>query len=182
VIFTTRGRYQRFNAEVGLPGAELTYYRLTYQHQWYYPLTQTLTLLLNGQIGYAEGYGGQPLPFFRNFYAGGVNSVRGYATATIGPKDSNGDALGGKRQLVGNAELLLPFPGLEKDKSVRWSIFADAGVVGEDYVTEPMRYSTGLAFSWYSPVGPLKLSFGRALNPQATDKTEKIQFTLGSFF
>jgi outer membrane protein insertion porin family len=182
VIFTTRGRYQRLNAEVGLPGAELTYYRLTYQHQWYHPLTQTLTLLLNGQIGYAEGYGGQPLPFFRNFYAGGVNSVRGYATATIGPKDTNGDALGGKRQLVGNAELLLPFPGLEKDKSVRLSVFADAGVVGEDYRTEPMRYSTGLAFSWYSPVGPLKLSIGHALNPQPTDKTEKIQFTLGSFF
>ncbi|HWQ37632.1 MAG TPA: outer membrane protein assembly factor BamA [Burkholderiales bacterium] len=182
IIYTTRGRYQRLQAEVGLPGADLTYYRLTYQHQWYYPLTQNLTLLLNGQIGYAEGYDDKPLPFFKNFYAGGVHSVRGYATATIGPKDSNGDAIGGKRQLIGNFELLFPFPGLEKDKSVRLSAFVDAGLAGEKYDTNELRYSTGLAFSWYSPVGPLKLSFGRPINPKPDDKQERVQFTLGTLF
>ncbi|MGH8678479.1 MAG: outer membrane protein assembly factor BamA [Burkholderiales bacterium] len=182
VIYTTRGRYQRVLAEVGLPGGDLTFYRLTYQHQWYYPLTQNLSLLLNGQAGYADGYGKLPLPFYKNFYAGGVNSVRGYATATIGPKDENGDALGGTRQLIGNFELLFPFPGLEKDKSVRLSAFIDAGVVGPTYDFAEMRYSTGLAFSWYSPVGPLKFSFGRALNPKPGDRVERLQFTLGTVF
>lgn len=182
VIYTTRGRFQRANAEVGLPGGDLNFYRLTYQHQWYYPLTQNLTLLLNGQIGYADGYEGKPLPFYKNFYVGGVNSVRGYSTATIGPKDTNGDALGGSRQLIGNIEFLFPFPGLEKDRSVRLSAFLDGGLVGDSYDTSEMRYSTGLAFSWFSPVGPLKLSFGRALNPKPTDRLERLQFTLGTVF
>jgi outer membrane protein insertion porin family len=182
VIYPTRGRYQRLGSEVGLPGGDLTYYRLTYQHQWYYPLSQNLTLLTNGQIGYAEGYDNRPLPFFKNFYVGGVNSVRGYATASIGPQDSNGDALGGKRQLIGNLELLFPFPGLEKDKSVRLSTFVDAGYVGDKYEFDKLRYSAGLAFGWYSPVGPLKLSFGRPINPAPDDETEEIQFTLGTIF
>jgi outer membrane protein insertion porin family len=182
VIYTTRGRFQRLNAEVGLPGGDLTYYRLTYQHQWYYSLSQDLTLLLNGQLGYADGYDDQPLPFFKNFFVGGVNSVRGYSTATIGPKDNNGDALGGSRQFIGNIEVLFPFPGLEKDRSVRLSAFFDGGFVGEKYETSEMRYSAGLAFSWFSPVGPLKLSFGRALNPKPTDRLERLQFTLGTVF
>ncbi|MEX0959770.1 MAG: outer membrane protein assembly factor BamA [Burkholderiales bacterium] len=182
VIYTTEGRLQRLNAEVGLPGGDLTYYRLTYQHQWYYPMTQNLTLLLNGQVGYADGYENQLLPFYKNFYVGGVNSVRGYATAAIGPKDNNGDALGGSRQLIANMELLFPFPGLEKDRSVRLSAFVDGGFVADTYDTNEMRYSAGLAFSWYSPVGPLKLSYGRALNPKPTDRLERLQFTLGTVF
>jgi len=182
VIYTTRGHYQRVSGEIGLPAGDLNYYRLTYQHQWYHPLTQNLTLLLNGQFGYAEGYNDKPLPFFKNFYAGGVNTVRGYRTATIGPKDANGDALGGKRQVIGNFEMMFPFPGLEKDKSVRLSAFVDTGTVGEHYDVNELRYSTGVAFSWYSPVGPLKLSIGRALNPQPDDQLERIQFTLGTLF
>jgi outer membrane protein insertion porin family len=182
LIYTTRGRFQRVSSEIGLPFGDLNYYRLTYHHQWYYPLTQNLTLLLNGQIGYAEGYNDKPLPFFKNFYAGGVNTVRGYSTASIGPKDANGDALGGKRQLIGNFEVLFPFPGLEKDKSVRLSLFTDAGLVGDHYDPGELRYSAGLAFAWYSPVGPLKLSFARALNPAPDDNTEPVQFTLGTLF
>jgi outer membrane protein insertion porin family len=182
VIYTTSGSLQRLGAEVGLPGGDLTYYRLTYQHQWYYPLTQSLVVLLDGRIGYAEGYDGKPLPFFKNFYAGGVNSVRGYETASIGPRDTNGDALGGKRQLIGTIELLLPFPGLEKDKSVRLSTFIDTGFVGDKYELNELRYSVGVGFGWYSPVGPLKLSFGKAINPQPEDRTEPLQFTLGTIF
>jgi outer membrane protein insertion porin family len=181
-IYPTAGYFQRLNSEIGLPGGDLTYYRLTYQHQWYYPLTQSLTLFLNGQIGYGEGYDNKPLPFFKNFYAGGVNSVRGYATATIGPKDSNGDALGGKRQLIGNFEVLFPFPGLEKDKSVRLATFVDAGFVGEKYDTQELRYSAGVAFAWYSPVGPMKISWAKPINPRPDDEEEPLQFTLGTLF
>ena len=182
VIYTTSGTFQRVTVDVGLPGADLTYYRANLQHQWYYPLTRDYTLHFNGQIGYADGYDNKPLPFYKVFYLGGVNSVRGYETASIGPKDSNGDSLGGSHLLLGNFEFLFPFPGLGKDRSVRLSFFVDAGVVGEKYDFDEMRYSTGLAFNWFSPVGPLKLSFGKALNPRPDDRLQRIQFTLGTTF
>ena len=182
VIFTTKGSFQKFSAEVGVPPGDLTFYRTNYQHQWYYPLTKEYTLLLNGQIGYADGYDQKPLPFYKVFYLGGVNSLRGYETATIGPKDSNGDSLGGSHMMLANVEFLFPFPGLQKDRSVRLSWFVDAGMVGEKYDFNEVRYSTGLGFSWYSPVGPLKLSFGKALNPEPDDRLQRIQFTLGTVF
>ncbi len=182
VIFTTKGSFQKFSAEVGVPPGDLTFYRTNYQHQWYYPLTKEYTLLLNGQIGYADGYDQKPLPFYKVFYLGGVNSLRGYETATIGPKDSNGDSLGGSHMMLANVEFLFPFPGLQKDRSVRLSWFVDAGMVGEKYDFDEVRYSTGLGFSWFSPVGPLKLSFGKALNPEPDDRLQRIQFTLGTVF
>ncbi|HEX7812077.1 MAG TPA: outer membrane protein assembly factor BamA [Burkholderiales bacterium] len=182
VIYTTKGTFQKFNAEIGIPPGDLTFYRTNYQHQWYHPLTKEYTLLLNGQIGYADGYDQKPLPFYKVFYLGGVNSLRGYETATIGPKDSNGDSLGGSHMMLANVEFLFPFPGLQKDRSVRLSWFVDAGMVGEKYDFNEVRYSTGLGFSWYSPVGPLKLSFGKALNPEPDDRLQRIQFTLGTVF
>ena len=182
VIYTTSGTLQRITAEVGLPGGNLTYYRTTYQHQWYHPLTRDVVFYTNGQIGYAGGYENKPLPFFKDFYLGGVNSLRGYETASIGPKDSNGDSLGGSRLLQASAEILFPFPGLQKDKSVRLSWFVDSGTVGETYDFQQMRYSTGLGFNWFSPVGPMKISFAKALNPKPDDKLQRIQFTLGTVF
>jgi outer membrane protein insertion porin family len=182
LIYTTSGTFQKFSAEVGMPPGDLTFYRTNYQYQWYYPVTKENTLLLNGQVGYADGYDHKPLPFYKVFYLGGVNSLRGYETATIGPKDTNGDSLGGSHMMLANAEFLFPFPGLQKDRSVRLGWFVDAGTVGEKYDFDELRYSTGLAFSWYSPVGPLKLSFGKALNPAPDDRLQRIQFTLGTVF
>jgi outer membrane protein insertion porin family len=145
-------------------------------------VTKSTILQLSGRVGYADGYQDNPLPFYKNFYAGGVNSVRGYATATIGPKDPNGLALGGSKQVIGSAELLFPFPGLQKDRSVRWGMFVDGGMVAETYDFGEMRYSAGLALSWFSPVGPLKISLGKALNPQPTDRTQLLQFSIGQVF
>jgi outer membrane protein insertion porin family len=116
------------------------------------------------------------------FYLGGVNSLRGFETASIGPKDSNGDSLGGSHLLLGSAEILFPFPGLQKDKSVRLSWFVDAGTVGEQYDFSELRYSTGVAFNWYSPVGPMKISFGKALNAKPDDRKQLVQFSLGTVF
>ena len=182
VIYTTRGTLQRVTAEIGLPAGDLTYYRASYQHQWYYPLTRDLVFYTSGQIGYADGYRNKPLPFFKVFYLGGVSSLRGYQTASVGPRDTNGDSLGGSHLLLASAEILFPFPGLQKDKSVRLSWFVDAGTVGERYDLQELRYSTGLAFNWYSPVGPLKLSFARALSQKPDDRLQRIQFSLGTVF
>lgn len=182
LIYPTKGTLQRAFGEIGLPGASLQYYKANYQYQRYFPLSRDYTLLLNGEAGYGEGTGNKPLPFFKNFYAGGVSSVRGYRTSTIGPKDSNGDARGGSRRLVGNTEFLFPFPGLQNDRSVRLSAFFDAGMIANNYDASAFRYSTGVGLFWSSPFGPLKISLAVPLNADAGDRRQAFQFTFGGAF
>lgn len=185
VIYVTEGILQHAFAEISLPGSNQRYYKLTYQQQWFYPLSREVTLMLNGEGGVGNGYGGDPLPFFKLFYAGGPGSVRGYEPNSLGPRDKDNNALGGNKRIIGNAELLFPMPGMAKEKSVRLSAFVDGGAVySQDSLTRTggLRYSAGLAFTWISPIGPLKLSFGKPLNPQTGDKLQKFQFTLGSIF
>lgn len=187
-IYTTEGMIQRLFLEAGLPSSSQRFGKLTFQQQFFYPLSRELTLLLNEEIGLASGYDGQPLPFFKNFYAGGTGSVRGYEPNSLGPRDSNGYALGGDKKVNLNMELLFPMPGFTKEKSVRLSVFFDAGSVfasGGDLQyrdAEGLRYSTGVAFTWMSPVGPLKFSYGVPIAKRAQDKLQAFQFTMGTFF
>lgn len=185
ITYPTEGVYQRGFGEFGLPGGDLKYYKLSYQHQWFYPISRTFTLMLNGEAGIAGSYGEKEFPFFKNFYAGGNTSVRGYRTSTIGLKDSDGNAFGGTRRLVGNVEVLFPFPGMRNDRSVRMSAFVDAGAVfGKDEKIDAgeLRYSTGLAISWFSPMGPMKFSLATPLNSKDGDRLERFQFLLGTVF
>jgi outer membrane protein insertion porin family len=183
-LFPTKGTYQKAGLEVAIPGGDLTFYRASYQLQQYFPLSKAFTLLLNGDLGYAGGYGDTTsLPFYKNFYAGGVNTVRGYKAGSLGPKDTNGDSLGGTRRVIGNAEVLWGIPGMEK--SLRMGLFFDAGQVygqGQNISVSDLRYSTGISMAWISPIGPLKFSYGQALNKQESDKPESFQFQLGTTF
>ncbi|MBX3671909.1 MAG: outer membrane protein assembly factor BamA [Burkholderiales bacterium] len=186
LTYPTKGWLTDLSLEVGMPPGDLRYYRASVQQQflWTPERLSWLTLLANAEFGYADGTGGKPLPFFKNFYAGGVGSVRGYEAASLGPLDRNGDVLGGNRRVVGNLEFLFPMPGL-KDKSVRLSTFVDAGYVwGKDdkIKAADIRASTGLAVSWDSPVGPLKFSFSYPFRTQDGDKLERFQFQLGRIF
>ncbi len=199
-LYPKEGVYQRISAEVGLPGLDLEYYKLDYKHSWYQPINNYMTFMLNGEIGYGDTYGSKDYPFFKNFYVGGVNSVRGYDTSSIGPYvqpyvDSGGIShagyfTGGTQRVLGNAEIYFPVPGMKDSSQLRLSTFLDAGsiagnnvagTVGSSSLTD-FRYSVGAGISWYSPFGPIKLVFAKALNPQATDKTQIIQFQLGSQF
>lgn len=185
LLYPTKGRYQRAFGEAGLPGGDLKFYKLGYQHQMFIPVGGNFTLMLNGEVGFGNGYGGKPLPFFKNFYAGGPTSVRGYETGSIGPRDSNNESIGGNRRVVANAELLFPFPGLRNDKSVRLSVFTDAGTIygsGEKFDLSRLRYSAGISVNWFSPIGPLKFSVAQPLNSKPGDKKEVFQFQLGSSF
>jgi len=183
-IYTTEGTVQSAFMEWALPVLDMRYYKLNYQHQWYYPVSQDVILMFNGEAGVAGGYGGKELPFFKNFYAGGTGSVRGFEANSLGPRDTAGASLGGDRRVVGSAELLVPFPGI-KEKSVRLSGFIDGGAVygpGDQPGTAGLRYSSGVALTWLSPVGPIKFSYAVPLNKQPVDRLQKFQFSLGSMF
>jgi outer membrane protein insertion porin family len=181
LIQTNSGTFTRASTEVA--GGDLQYYRLGFQHQYYRPLSRTYTLYLNADIGYAEGIGDKPLPFFKNYYAGGPGSVRGYASFSLGPLDQFGTALGGNRRVIGSAEFLFPMPGATQDRSLRLGWFIDAGnVFNNSYELNDLRYSAGLGFFWSSPFGPLRLSFAQPLNPKTTDHIQRLQFTFGTGF
>jgi outer membrane protein insertion porin family len=181
--------------EAGTPVGDLNYYKLNYQYQWLRPLSRNVSLLLNGEIGIGGGYSGKEMPLFRNFFAGGIGSVRGFDSGAIGPKALNSAgssfSIGGTKRLVGNAELLFPFPGMGNDRSVRLSTFLDIGAIAgpgdslgryKTLSTSDMRYSLGAAVTWYSPMGPIKLSLAKALNAAADDKDQMFQFQLGNVF
>ena len=182
LVYPTRGTLQKASAEVGLPLGDLQYFRLGYQYQRYFPLTRHFTLMVNGEAGYGDGYDDKPLPFFKNFYAGGVSSVRGFRSYTIGPKDTNGQPRGGSQKLLGNVELYFPFPGLENDRSVRLGTFFDAAMVGDKLEGDELRYSAGMSLLWVSPLGPLKISAAAPLRKRPLDSTQVFQFTIGGIF
>ncbi|HZW24847.1 MAG TPA: outer membrane protein assembly factor BamA [Gallionella sp.] len=184
-IYTTEGTVQNAYAEIALPVFNMRYYKMNYQHQWFQPVAHDVTLLLNGEVGIGGGYGGRQLPFFKNFYGGGTGSVRGYESNSLGPRDATNAVLGGTRRVNGNIELMVPFPGLGKEKSVRLSGFVDGGAIygpGDLPGSAGLRYSTGGAVTWISPVGPIKFSYAVPLNKQPVDKVQKFQFNLGSMF
>ena len=175
VLAPTRGRYQRVSAEFALPVWDQRYYRATYQLTQYFPLSKAWTLGMNFQFGYGDTYGDKMFPFFKNFYAGGIGSVRGFETSSIGPRDTNDDRLGGDRQLIFSAELLTPLPGA--DRTLRGLLFFDAGTVWgyervlgthsyerQDMDFSELRYSVGFGVAWISPLGPLKFSLAFPLN------------------
>lgn len=184
-LVPTRGRYQQANLEFGIPGGDLQYFRAYYQHQYFYPLSKSFTMAFNNEIGYGHGYGGKDFPVFKNYYAGGIGSVRGYETSTLGPRDANGVAIGGASKFVGNVEFIFPLPGSGVDRTVRLFTFFDYGNVfaeGQPYKLGDMRYSTGFGLSWLSPIGPLKISMGFPIKRKAEDQTQRFQFQIGTAF
>ena len=189
-LFPNKGVLQRLSAEVSVPGLDLEYYKLEYKHAWYKDLTKNFTLLLNGELGYADSYGVNDYPFFKNFYAGGVGSVRGYKNASLGPRDTDLNtgsefSTGGTSRIVGNVELFAPVPLIKNSSQFRLSAFVDGGNVfaqNQSINLGDLRYSTGIGISWFSPFGPLKLVLAKPLNEKSGDQTETLQFQLGQQF
>lgn len=189
ILFTNKGVLQRLTAEVTLPVLDLQYYRLDYKHAWFKDLAKNFTVMLNGELGYADSYNNKNYPFFKNYFVGGVNSVRGFQNGSLGPRqlDATGQdfSIGGTTRIVGNAEVFAPVPLIKDSSQFRLSAFVDAGnVYGNNESTSlgDLRYSTGVGISWFSPFGPLKLVFAKPLNQQDGDRTETLQFQLGQQF
>ena len=192
-LYPTKGNYQRIYGEVATAPADLRYAKATYQFQHWIPVGRSSALMFNAEFGWGQGYNKRQMPFWKNFYVGGIGSVRGYQAYSIGPKDENGDAIGGTRKAVANLEFFFPMPGSGSDRSFRFSTFVDAGNVwgGEEsrgvqeeqrVKARDLRYSAGLALTWNAPIGPLKFSLGYPLRKKDGDKTRPFDFVLGATF
>jgi len=193
-IFATQGSRQNASMEVAIPGAsDIEYYRLNYEQSRYIGLNERFTLVLDGTLSYGDAYGeGGKLPFYDNFYAGGITTVRGYERNSLGPRDENDDAVGGNLRLLGRAELRFSLAEDSEGNNLRGSTFIDAGQVWDrertdldgpgDVSLADLRYAAGVGLVYYSPIGPLSMSVARPLNDKAGDQTQFFQFTIGAFF
>ncbi|MEJ7137138.1 outer membrane protein assembly factor BamA [Amphibiibacter pelophylacis] len=180
----TSGSYQRLNLELS-PFSASRYARLNAQAQQYAELPAGMSLGLNAELGYGKGLGGSPYPFFKNFFGGGLGSVRAFDQGSLGRVDPTGVYLGGTRSANVNAELYVPVPGTGRDRTLRFFGFMDAGNVwgaDEPITTATVRASAGVGLSWLSPVGPLSLSYGRPLRSLQGDRIQKFQFQIGTAF
>jgi outer membrane protein insertion porin family len=181
----TTGRYSRVNAEWSVAG-DVRYLRTNLQFQQFVPLWwPKFALGFNSELGIGQGQGGRPYPAFKNFYGGGLGSVRVFEQNSLGVIDPTGAYIGGAKKFNANLELYLPVPGTGNDKSLRIFLFGDAGNVwreGEKMTVDSLRSSVGAGLSWISPVGPLKMSYGTPMRKQPTDRIQRFQFQIGTAF
>jgi outer membrane protein insertion porin family len=184
-LVPSKGILQRFNSDLSLAG-DSRYIRTNYQIQHYTPLTKKFTLALNADIGYGQGLSNRPYPLFKNYFVGGLGSVRGFQQSSLGPSNSaNTLFLGGAKKVVFNAEVLAPFPGAGNDRTLRLFAFADAGrafAESQKISLTDLRSSVGIGLSWLSPMGPLRFSYAFPVKSQDTDKIQRLQFQIGTSF
>jgi len=184
-LVPTRGILQRFNSDLSVTG-DARYVRTNYQIQQYTPLTKKYTLALNADLGWGQGLSNRPYPLFKNYFVGGLGSVRGFQQSTLGPSDSTNTLyLGGPKKIVMNAELMGPFPGAGNDRTLRLYAFTDIGRAfgeNEKLNLSELRSSFGVGLSWISPLGPLRFSYALPIKRQVTDKMQRLQFQIGTSF
>jgi outer membrane protein insertion porin family len=183
-LVPNEGRYQRVNVEWGV-GGDTRYVRTNLQFQQYIPLTKRYTFAINSEIGWGKGLSGREFPVFKNFYGGGLGTVRGFDQNSLGPVDGSGAYIGGARRFNTNAELYLPVPGTGNDRTLRIFTYVDVGNVWgerEKITAESLRASAGLGLSWVSPIGPLKLSYGTPIISEGNDRINRFQFQIGTAF
>lgn len=199
-ILATRGSSQRVGMEFTVPGMDLDYIKFSYAAQYFKPITKSLTLRLQTDIGYGIGLGdSNRLPFFKNYYGGGFNSVRGYKRNSMGPQDTpvpgfdDPDPFGGNVKAVGSAELLFPVPFMKDNRSVQAAVFFDAGNIFDTECNDfqencfspdigELRYSFGIGGTWLSGFGPITVSLASPFNNSEFDEKEVFQFSMGQGF
>jgi outer membrane protein insertion porin family len=183
----TDGTRHRVSFDVSVPGSDLEYFVTSYLGETYVPVLEAedVSFKLKTRLGYGDGYGDSDgLPFLKNFFGGGIRTVRGYQYNSLGPIDaSSNEQTGGNVLVTGTAALQFPLPGVKETDQARLSLFSDVGQVYNDSVEiDDLRYSAGLALAWMTPIGPLSFTYASALNSESTDETEGFQFSIGSTF
>ena len=183
-VFANSGSLNSIGLEVD--AGDLEFYKIRYRHQTAFALSEMFTLSLRGKAGYGGSYGdADELPIFEKYYAGGVRSVRGYETNSLGPLDSEGDPLGGDLQVITTAEVIFPIEALGSSDTFRLGVYFDVGNVFEDFDTYDsgeLRQSTGVSAKWFSFIGPIEFSYAFPLNDEPEDDIQNFQFSLGATF
>ena len=187
-FFPTEGHKVKVSFDITAPGLDLEYYKIYAKAEKFFPLSNAVTTKIGGSIGYADTYGDDPYPFFKNFRVGGKSTIRGYKEGSVGKKEfdaNDGDFVtyGGEKMMSLSAETYFPVPFIKKSDQYRLSAFVDGGTAFEDSIeTDEIRYSTGFGIMWLSPFGPLSASIAIPLNEGDNDQIEKFQFGMGSSF
>jgi outer membrane protein insertion porin family len=178
------GKFIRLNTEVGAMG-DARFAKLGGQYQQYVPMTKQYTFAFNADLGVGKGLNGQVLPFYKNYYSGGLGSVRGFEQGTLGPRDQKGPVIGGAKKITLNSEFLMPFPGAGNDRSLRLYGFYDMGNVYGEYEKmdlKLLRSAYGVGLSWVSPMGPLRFAWARPIRTLPGDRIQQLQFQIGTSF
>lgn len=191
--FPTRGTNQQAVMWFVLPASStsLNYYKGNYQAHWYQPIYKEFIFSLLGTVGYGNTYNSDGLPFYENYFAGGISQpgqVRGYESYTLGPIDNFGNALGANLLINGSAGIVLPYPFSRE--TIRSTLFIDAGNVFAEGIpanltgsaSGPLRFSGGISLEWRSPLGPLAFSVAAPINPQSRDQAQYFQFSASTGF
>ncbi len=186
-LIPSTGSLQQLSAEVGTPVGNMTFYRLFGQYQKYHSFSKGNILSFNGEVGYGEQYGNNPFPITKNYFVGGIGSVRGYAPGSLGPQYyntaiGNFQPTGGQSKIVSNVEFTFPVPGSGVDKTLRLFTFVDGGNAFGENINLVLNYSYGMGLSWISPLGPLKFSYGIPYKPFPTANVQRLQFQVGTAF
>jgi outer membrane protein insertion porin family len=178
------GKFIRLNTEVGAMG-DARYAKLGGQYQQYVPITKQYTFAFNADLGVGHGMNGQTLPFYKNYYSGGLGSVRGFEQGTLGPRDITGPVIGGAKKITLNTEFLVPFPGAGNDRTLRLYGFYDMGNVYGEFEKVDLgllRSAYGVGLSWVSPMGPLRFAWARPVRTFPGDRIQQLQFQIGTSF
>ncbi len=149
----------------------------------YFPFKWDTTFSLRGRLGFAAGFAGKELPLYERFYVGGINTVRGLSFGEAGPKDENGDEIGGNVEAIFNAEYIFPIVPDVKLKGL--TFFDYGGSFDKDlkkYSLKDMRPTAGFGFRWLSPFGPIRLEWGFNLDPKEGESKSKLEFSIGGLF
>lgn len=184
-LIPTTGYFARVSGEWSAAG-DVRYARGSLQYQQFLPLTKQYTFAFNTDLAMGTGLNGQPYPLFKNYYAGGLGSVRGFQAGSLGPKDAiTGLTLGGPTKVNFNFELQAPFPGVGNDKTLRMYTFVDTGnLFGPNEAIDfaQFRASAGVGISWISPIGPLRIAYAQPIRSFDGDRIQSIQFQIGTTF
>ena len=186
-LIPSTGSLQQLSGEVGTPVGNMTFYRLFGQYQKYHSFSKGNILSFNGEVGYGQAYGSNEFPITKNYYVGGIGSVRGYAPGSLGPTYFNTNTgayqpTGGQSKIVSNVEYTVPVPGSGTDKTLRMFTFVDGGNAYGTNMNLVLKYSYGIGLSWISPLGPLKFSYGLPYKSVPTDNVQRLQFQVGTAF
>ncbi len=180
--FPTEGIRAGTSLEYAGLGGDSEYIKSSSYFKYYYSLEdrfdldwvlryklQAKFLIDNGQINQGD-----------SLYLGGVRTLRGYKSYAFGPNRDDGVYEEPYKKMASTSiEFSIP---LIPDAKMRWGLFYDYGMIGEDNISDIKRSSTGALFEWISPFGPLQLIFAHALDDEKDDDTSSFEFSLGQSF